>query len=64
MESAQAPPLGSRYAVVIGRTYDIHPDDERFLMMKPAETTEGGLGNPVIVARNWFEELERLVPTG
>ena len=44
------------------RNYDIHPDGERFLMIKPVETTEG-LGNQVILVQNWFEELKRLVPT-
>ncbi len=41
-----------------GRTYDISPDGTRFLMIKedasPAE---------LILVQNWFEELERLVPT-
>ena len=51
------------YAVQQGRMYDIHPDGERFLMIKPAETTEEGLENQVILVENWFEELKRLVPT-
>ena len=50
------------YAVRIGRMYDIHPDGQRFLMVKPAETAED-LGNQVILVQNWFEELKRLVPT-
>jgi len=51
------------YAVSVGRMYDIHPDGERFLMVKPVETTEGGARNDVVLVQNWFEELERLVPT-
>ena len=51
------------YAVRIGRMYDIHPDGQRFLMVKPAETTEEGSRNDVVLVQNWFEELERLVPT-
>ena len=47
----------------VGRTYDISPDGERFLMIK-----EGGLGDEteptqLILVQNWFEELNRLVPT-
>ena len=51
------------YAVRNGRMYDIAPDGQRFLMIKPAQTTEQGLGNQVILVQNWFEELKRLVPT-
>jgi len=39
--------------------YDIHPDNQRFVMVKPAETISADL----IVVLNWFEELKRLVPT-
>ena len=47
-----------------GRTYDISPDGKRFLMIK-----EGGPGDEteptqLILIQNWFEELNRLVPTG
>ena len=52
----------SPYAARDSRNYDIHPDGERFLMIKPVETREG-LGNQVILVLNWFEELQRLVPT-
>ena len=46
-----------------GRTYDVSPDGERFLMIK-----EGGGGDEtppaeLILVLNWFEELKRLVPT-
>jgi dipeptidyl aminopeptidase/acylaminoacyl peptidase len=39
--------------------YDIHPDNQRFVMVKPSETISADL----IVVLNWFEELKRLVPT-
>jgi eukaryotic-like serine/threonine-protein kinase len=47
-----------------GRTYDVSPDGQRFLMLKEGD----GSGNdaPVrrlVVVQNWFEELKRLVPT-
>ena len=51
------------YVVFIGRMYDIAPDGQKFLMVKPVETTEGGARNDVVLVLNWFEELERLVPT-
>ena len=43
-------------------TYDVFPDGEHFVMLQPADDgsvapTEG------VVILNWFEELERLVPT-
>ena len=43
------------------RTYDISPDGERFLMVKeaPGQTSTA----EVILVQNWFQELERLVPT-
>ena len=52
------------YAGRVGRMYDVAPDGQRFLMIKPAETTEEGVENQVILVQNWFEELKRLVPTG
>ena len=42
---------------------DVSPDGQRFLMIKPAETNEGGTRNHVVLVQNWFEELKRLVPT-
>ena len=41
--------------------YDITPDDQRFIMIKPEEGLEPMQINVVL---NWFEELKRLVPTG
>jgi len=43
-----------------GAKWDIHPDGDRFLMLQP-EYPDPPEGISVIV--NWFEELERLVPT-
>jgi serine/threonine-protein kinase len=43
------------------RTYDIHPDGKRFLMMK--ESKEDVPLTELIVVENWFEELKRRVPT-
>ncbi len=43
------------------RAYDISPTGERFLMIKeaPDETSRA----EIILVQNWFQELERLVPT-
>ena len=48
----------------VGHTYDIAPDGQRFLMIK-----EGGGGTDdapapqIILVQNWFDELQRLVPS-
>ena len=46
-----------------GRSYDISPDGQRFLMIK--EVRPDGTAAPVsiIVVQPWVEELKRLVPT-
>jgi serine/threonine-protein kinase len=45
-----------------GRSYDVSPDGQRFLMIK-----EGASGAPppasLVVVQHWVEELKRLVPT-
>lgn len=47
------------------RTYDISPDDRRFLMLKAAGGTDGAAAptSGLVVIQNWGEELKRLVPT-
>ena len=45
----------------VAPVFDIAPDGQRFLMIKPVGETGGAQG--VIVVENWFTELERLVPT-
>ncbi len=42
--------------------YDVSPDGQRFLMIKPTEQTSSL--TQIIVVQNWFEELKRRVPTG
>ena len=51
---SESTPPGSQY-------YDIHPDGERFLMMKEGELPQDQ--SQIHVILNWFEELKRLVPT-
>ncbi len=47
-----------------GRTYDVAPDGQRFLMITEGGGAEDTSAAPtIIVVQNWFEELRRLVPT-
>jgi hypothetical protein len=43
--------------------YDVSPDGQRFLMLKPTEQ-EQSTPTQINVVLNWFEELKRRVPTG
>jgi serine/threonine-protein kinase len=43
--------------------YDVSPDGQRFLMLKPNEQAEAA-PTQINVVLNWFEELKRRVPTG
>ena len=46
-----------------GRTYDISPDGDRFLVVKASSPTgDADGGAEITVVFNWFEELKRLVP--
>ena len=42
-----------------GRTFDIAPDGQRFLMIKPADADRAG-PTSIVVVQNWTEELKRL----
>ena len=53
---------GRTLAPAFGRSYDISPDGKRFLMIK--EPTRDASSTEIILVQNWFQELERLVPTG
>jgi len=43
-----------------GRPYDVSFDGQKFLAIKDSAT---GAQEQIIIVQNWFEELERLVPT-
>ncbi|HEV2521582.1 MAG TPA: protein kinase [Candidatus Acidoferrales bacterium] len=43
--------------------YDVSPDGQRFLMLKPAEKPRAA-PTQINVVLNWFEELNQKVPTG
>jgi serine/threonine protein kinase/Tol biopolymer transport system component len=42
--------------------YDVSPDGQRFLMLKPSESAEAA-PTQINVVLNWFEELKHKVPT-
>ena len=47
-----------------GRTYDISPDGQRFLMIKPGGgPDQTAAPTSLVVVQNWTEELKRVVPT-
>ena len=56
-EGRYVPPPGTR------PDYDVSPDGQSFLMVKPTEAGEAAPAQ-INVVLNWFEELKRLVPTG
>ena len=45
------------------RCWDVSPDGQRFLMVKTGERAPQPV-TELILVQNWFEELNRLVPTG
>ena len=49
------------YINVGGRSYDVSPDDQRFLLLKSSEESMAQTQLNVVV--NWFEELKRKVPS-
>src|SRR5579864_272487 len=48
---------------VANPNYDVSPDGQRFLMLKPSEQAEAA-PTQINVVLNWFEELKQKVPTG
>ena len=57
---------GSYIGLGIGIPYDVHPEGDKFLMMKPPPIAEeaSSAGDPrkIIIVTNWFEELKERVP--
>jgi hypothetical protein len=45
-----------------GRTYDVSPDGQRFLMIKFSAADQARGVNNLVVVQNWFEELKARVP--
>jgi serine/threonine-protein kinase len=57
--------IGEGYLTLLGaRSYDISPDGQRFLMIKPSPGSDQATApRGILVVQNWGEELKRLVPT-
>jgi Tol biopolymer transport system component len=45
-----------------GRSYDVSPDGERFLMIKEGGPDGTAAPTSIVVVQHWVEELKRLVP--
>jgi serine/threonine-protein kinase len=54
---------GYEPTVFTAPNYDVSPDGQRFLMLKPAEQAQAA-PTQINVVLNWFEELKRRVPAG
>jgi hypothetical protein len=52
------------YADLVGRTFDVSPDGQRFLMVKEhaTESTPAPPSTAIVVVLNWAEELKQRVP--
>ena len=46
-----------------GRSYDVSPDGQRFLMIKDSRADGTVAPASIVVVQHWVEELKRLVPT-
>jgi hypothetical protein len=50
-------------AGLLGRTYDVSPDSQRFLMIKGSGGADDTAARPaIVVIQNWVEELKGLLP--
>jgi Tol biopolymer transport system component len=49
-------------AGLLGRTYDVSADGQRFLMVKERGSADDVAAPKIVVVQNWQEELKRLVP--
>jgi hypothetical protein len=45
-----------------GRSYDVSPDGQRFLIALTKDPATNLAPAQMIVVQNWFDELKRLVP--
>jgi hypothetical protein len=46
---------------LLGRTYDVSPDGQRFLMIKESGPGGDAARPNIVIVKNWVEELKRLV---
>ena len=54
------------YVQANGRSYDISPDGQRFLVIKEGGQADGSVAErqQLVIVLNWFSELQARVPTG
>ena len=45
----------------LNRTFDLHPDGERIVVLKSSETEASR--DTIVVIQNFFDELRRIAPT-
>lgn len=62
-----APAFGAKYYVgsagLVGRTYDVSPDANQFLMIKAEADAASRVPRPsLVVVQNWVEELKQKLP--
>jgi serine/threonine-protein kinase len=55
----EGPYLGAVSEAFNARAYDVSPDGERFLMIRPLESA---VVPEIVIVQNWLEELNRLAP--
>ena len=56
--------MGTRYpGGTGGRTYDVAPDGQRFLMIQQRDSAPQTPLTSVVLVQNWLDELKRLAPT-
>ena len=64
------PPIGRQHVLfsalpftfeAVHRTYDVTPNGQRFVMLRPAAAARD-VNEPLVVVENFFEELKRKVP--
>ena len=53
---------GYQFCPCVVRNYDIAPNGERFLLVKPVVAYDA-YEPQMVVVENWFEEVKRLAPT-
>jgi len=47
-----------------GRNFDVSPDGQRFLAVRPVDPDAAGIGSEIVVVLNWIEDLKARVPSG
>jgi hypothetical protein len=55
----------SRFSpLVVGRSFDVHPDGDRFALVKASESEARAKRDHITLIFNFFDELRRIAPPG